>query len=95
MSRREQNFIDFARDHIHQEVEVVTSDGTFTGTLISVHSDHLVLESRIRGRETRIAIRIALIVALFRIVFGRRGPFFGFNEQEQTEESSSQEHHED
>jgi hypothetical protein len=64
------NFIQQAYRLVGQDVEIVTTEGTYTGTLVSVGSDSLVLETRIRGRIVRMIIRLALIVALFRLVRG-------------------------
>ncbi len=64
------NFQRFASNLRGQEVGVVTSDGTFTGTLEYVGNDHIILRSRIDGRRVRLAIRIALIIALFRLFRG-------------------------
>lgn len=68
MSR--ENFIDKAHSLVGQDVEVITTEGTYTGTLLSVGSDSLVLETFVRGRRIRMIIRIALIVALFRLIRG-------------------------
>lgn len=65
-----ENFISQAHRLVGQDVEVVTTEGTYSGTLLSVGSDSLVLETRIRGRVVRMIIRIALIVALFRLITG-------------------------
>lgn len=65
-----ENFIRQAHRLVGQDVEVVTTEGTYSGTLLSVGSDSLVLETRIRGRVVRMIIRIALIVALFRLITG-------------------------
>ncbi|RHW43492.1 hypothetical protein D1B31_02205 [Neobacillus notoginsengisoli] len=54
---------------VGEEVEIITTQGIYRGTLLSVGSDSLVLETRIRGRIVRMIIRIALIVALFRLIF--------------------------
>lgn len=67
-----ENFLSNARRLVGQEVEVITTEGTYTGTLLSVGSDTLVMQTRIRGRVVRLIIRLALIVALFRLI-GRRG----------------------
>lgn len=65
-----ENFIHKAHRLVGQDVEVITTEGTYRGTLLSVGSDSLVLETRIRGRVVRMIIRIALIVALFRLITG-------------------------
>jgi hypothetical protein len=68
MSR--ENFINEAYRLVGRDVEVITTEGTYRGTLLSVGNDSLVLETRISGRAVRMIIRIALIVALFRLVTG-------------------------
>lgn len=68
MSR--ENFISEAHRLVGRDVEVITTEGTYRGTLLSVGNDSLVLETRIRGRAVRMIIRIALIVALFRLITG-------------------------
>lgn len=68
MSR--ENFIDKAHSLVGQDVEVITTEGTYSGTLLSVGNDSLVLETFVRGRRIRMIIRIALIVALFRLIRG-------------------------
>jgi hypothetical protein len=70
----DRNFKDNAYRLVGQEVEVITSEGTYQGTLLSVGNDSLVLQTRIRGRLVRLIIRLALIVALFRLI-GPRGAF--------------------
>jgi len=69
-----QDFKSEAYRLVGQEVEVITTEGRYTGTLMSVGSDSLVLQTRIRGRLVRLIIRLALIVALFRFI-GQRGIF--------------------
>jgi hypothetical protein len=68
MSR--ENFINQANRLVGQDVEVITTEGTYVGRLLSVGSDSLVLETRIRGQVVRMIIRLALIVALFRLITG-------------------------
>ncbi|MEO2074066.1 MAG: hypothetical protein ABGX20_01420 [Bacillus sp. (in: firmicutes)] len=76
------NFHQLAHELIKREVEVVTLQGTFTGRLLEVGSDVIVLETRGRMRSTIVAIRIETIVALFRVEQHRpRGPF-GFSPEE-------------
>ncbi|MFD0824743.1 hypothetical protein ACT8ZR_03650 [Neobacillus sp. M.A.Huq-85] len=70
MSSKE--FNRFASELVGQEVEVVTNNGTFTGTLEYVGSDSIILITRVRGRRVRMAIRIALIIALFSLLTGSR-----------------------
>lgn len=65
-----ENFVNQAHRLVGQEVEVITTEGTYRGTLLSVGSDSLVLESLIRGRRVRLILRIALIIALFRLFRG-------------------------
>ncbi|CRK82912.1 hypothetical protein [Neobacillus massiliamazoniensis] len=69
------DFRHFASQLEGQEVEVVTSNGTYTGTLEYVGSDSIILSTRIRGRRVRMLIRIALIVALFSLLTGRSFTF--------------------
>lgn len=85
------DFMHFANDLVGKEVEVITSEGTYSGTLLSVGSDSIIMETTIRGRSVRLAIRIALIVALFRLVTGsrRRGPFWAQSTEGEEESSSS------
>ncbi len=66
-----ENFKKQAYRLVGQEVEVITTEGRYQGTLISVGSDSLVLETRVRGRLVRMIIRLALIVALIRLFRGR------------------------
>ncbi|MGG3470526.1 hypothetical protein ABES02_23955 [Neobacillus pocheonensis] len=70
-----ENFRNFAERLVGEEVEVVTNQGTYTGTLEYVGGDTIILRTRIRGRVVRLAIRIALIIALFRLLTGRRFTF--------------------
>lgn len=70
-----ENFRNFAERLVGEEVEVVTNQGTYTGTLEYVGGDNIILRTRIRGRVVRLAIRIALIIALFRLLTGRRFTF--------------------
>ncbi|MDR7000159.1 hypothetical protein [Neobacillus niacini] len=67
-----QGFNRFASELVGEEVEVITNNGTFTGTLEYVGGDSIILNTRIRGRRVRLAIRIALIIALFSLLTGRR-----------------------
>ncbi|WML43880.1 hypothetical protein [Neobacillus sp. PS3-40] len=69
-----ENFKSNAYRLVGQDVEVITTEGRYTGTLLSVGSDSLVLQTRIRGQLVRLVIRLALIVALFRLI-GPRGIF--------------------
>lgn len=64
----EGNFKSKAYQLIGKDVEVITTEGSYRGTILSVGSDSLVLQTRIRGRLVRLVIRIALIVALFRLI---------------------------
>ena len=65
-----ENFIQEAHRLVGKDVEVITTEGTYRGTLLSVGSDSLVLETIISGRRIRMIIRIALIIALFRLIRG-------------------------
>lgn len=62
-----------ARALVGQHVEVVTTNGTYTGTLLSVGSNFIIMRTRIRGQLVRLLIRIALIIALFRLIGGGTG----------------------
>jgi hypothetical protein len=87
----QQNFNQIAHGLVNKEVEVITTDETYTGTLLGVGSDVIILRSRIRGRLVRIMIRIASIVAIFRFkAYEPRGNFWGQpfpNEEEESSES--------
>ncbi|XJZ27608.1 hypothetical protein ACF5W4_01780 [Bacillota bacterium Lsc_1132] len=65
-----ENFINQAHRLVGQEVEIITTEGVYSGTLLSAGRDFLVLETRISGRIVRMIIRFALIVALFRLIRG-------------------------
>lgn len=73
MSSKE--FNRFASELVGQEVEVVTNNGTYTGTLEYVGSDSIILNTRVRGRRVRMVIRIALIIALFSLLTRSRFTF--------------------
>ncbi|WP_203363699.1 DUF2642 domain-containing protein [Bacillus sp. REN10] len=88
----QQDFHRFTQSLVGQEVEVITTEGTYSGTLLSVGSDSIVLQTRMNGRLVRLAIRIALIVALFRLISGHRGPVWG---QPHENRSKSNKHHDD
>jgi hypothetical protein len=91
MNVTELSFHQIAHELLKKEVEVVTLQGNFTGRLLEVGRDVIVLESRGRGRERILGIRIETIVAIFRVEnFIPRGPF-GFGPVEVEE---SPEHHE-
>lgn len=66
----EKDFHHEAHRHVGHEVEVITVHGTFTGTLLSVGRNFIIMRTRIRGRLVRLLIRLALIVALFRLSGG-------------------------
>ncbi|MFC3882355.1 hypothetical protein ACFOU2_01950 [Bacillus songklensis] len=82
------DFHDMAHRLVGQEVEVITTQGTFTGTLLSVGSNFIIMRTRIRGRLVRLLIRLALIVALFRLTGIRRSfGFASFNPVESEEDT--------
>lgn len=83
-----QDFRSFAKELVGQEVEVITSEGTYTGTLLSVGSDTIIMRARIRGRLVRLLIRIALITALFRLVLGTRGSVWSKSSEHDSGSSS-------
>lgn len=70
------HFNTFAHSLLNQEVEVVTTGGTYTGTIVEVESDTIFLQSRVRGQSVRMAIRTAFIVTIFQVVHEPRGPFW-------------------
>ncbi|WP_040209297.1 hypothetical protein [Neobacillus jeddahensis] len=78
-------FHQIAHELLKKEVEIVTVQGTFTGRLLEVGKDVLVLESRGRIRPRLVAVRIDVIVAIFRVEQFQRGPF-GFNAEESVHE---------
>jgi small nuclear ribonucleoprotein (snRNP)-like protein len=89
--KNQSHFYTVCHEHLNKEVEVVTTEGTYTGTLVHVESDAIILQTMMRGRTVRMAIRIAFIVTIFEVVPEPRGPFwFGFppNPNEQHHESS-------
>ncbi|MFJ7726636.1 hypothetical protein ACIQXV_10760 [Neobacillus sp. NPDC097160] len=87
----ELNFHQIAHELLKKEVELVTLQGNFTGRLLEVGNDVLVLESRGRIRPRLVAIRIEVIVAIFRVEQMPRGPF-GFNPPEEL--NAEQDQHE-
>jgi hypothetical protein len=88
MRMNSQSFNQLANGLINKEVEVITTERTFTGTLLHVGGDTIILKTRIRGRLVRIALRIALIVGLFRFKPEHRGHFWGEPAPHEDEESS-------
>ncbi|MEH7110051.1 MULTISPECIES: DUF2642 domain-containing protein [Bacillaceae] len=88
----ENTFHQLAHEHLKEEVNVVTTQGSFEGRLLHVGTDIIVLENRMmRQRPLRLIIRIAEIVVLFRAELAPRGPF-GFMPQEFEEHHESQDH---
>jgi ABC-type transporter Mla maintaining outer membrane lipid asymmetry permease subunit MlaE len=73
---------------VGQEVEVITVNGTFTGTLLSVGSNFIIMRTRIRGRLVRLLIRLALIVALFRLAGITGGSYVSTPIDEQDEDDA-------
>ena len=51
-----------------KSVLVTTTGSTFTGTLLSVGTDFLILSSIIRGRRRRLIMRLAEIILLTRLL---------------------------
>ncbi|OMG50685.1 hypothetical protein BK140_04800 [Paenibacillus macerans] len=51
-----------------KRVQVTTTSGIFTGTILSVGTDFLILSAIIRGRRRRIIIRLAEIILLMRLL---------------------------
>lgn len=88
------DFNGFAKGLVGKQVEVITREGTYTGTLLSVGSDSLILETSVRGRNVRLAIRMALIVAISRYVTSSRGrPFWAQSPPQRDESSENNESH--
>jgi hypothetical protein len=89
----ERTFHQIAHELLKKEVEVITVQGNFNGSLIEVGRDIIIVESRGRIRHVHLIIRIDNIVAIFRSEQMPRGPF-GFNpgdddrEHEEHESSS-------
>ncbi|MFK9090665.1 hypothetical protein [Bacillus salipaludis] len=90
----ELNFHQIAHELLKKEVELVTLQGNFNGRLLEVGKDVLVLESRGRIRPRLVAIRIEVIVAIFRVEQMPRGPF-GFNPEELNHEQDQHESSDD
>ncbi|MBO0960950.1 hypothetical protein J1P26_14710 [Neobacillus sp. MM2021_6] len=86
----ELTFHQIAHELLKKEVEIVTLQGTFTGRLLEVGKDVLVIESRGRMRQRLLAIRIDVIVAIFRVEQMPRGPF-GFIPEEIEQEHEQHE----
>ncbi len=51
-----------------KKVQVTTTGSVFTGTLLSVGTDFLILSSIIRGRRRRLIMRLAEIILLSRLL---------------------------
>jgi hypothetical protein len=90
MNMTKQDFNQIANGLVDKEIEVITTEGTYTGTLLFVGNDTIILRTRIRGRIVRFAIRIAAIVGLFRFRHEHREPFWGQPMPQQNEEESSE-----
>jgi hypothetical protein len=92
MIMSELNFHQIAHELLNKEVEIVTLQGNYTGKLLEVGKDILVLESRGRIRPRILGLRIEVIVAIFRIEQMQRGPFGfspGVNDVEEDQHESS------
>lgn len=74
----ERHFHHKAHEHVEKEIEVITLQGNFTGRLIEVQGDILVLETRGRMRPVILFIRIETVVAIYQVEPMPMGPF-GFN----------------
>lgn len=96
-STREPNIHHMCHEHLEYEVEVITVNGEFSGKLVEIGKDAIILEStRMRQQPMRIFIRIETIVAIYRIeTMVPRGPFDwgftgpAFNQQQSPGESES------
>lgn len=90
MRMNKQDFNQLASGVVDKEVEIITTEGTYSGTLLFVGNDTIILKTRIRGRYVRLAIRIAEIVGLLRYKPEHRGPFWGQPMPQREEEESSE-----
>ncbi|WP_066304934.1 hypothetical protein [Bacillus sp. FJAT-29814] len=68
-------FHEFAKEHLKEEVNVVTTHGNFEGRLLKVGTDAIVLLNRAVHRPVKVLIRKEEIVALYRSEMAPRGPF--------------------
>jgi hypothetical protein len=84
------NFHQIATELLKKDIEVFSLQGKFSGRLLEVGKDVLVLESRGRVRPFYLAVRIETIVALHRVEQMHRGPF-SFDTEEI---DSADDHHE-
>lgn len=71
----ENTFYYYAHEHVNEEVNVITTQGSFEGRLLSVGKDVILIQNRMVPRPLKIIIRIEEIVALHRAELGPRGPF--------------------
>ncbi|MBM7644427.1 hypothetical protein JOD45_000620 [Scopulibacillus daqui] len=62
------DFVHEAKNLIGQKVRVITENGNYTGKLLAVGDDALVLQVRTNGRLRRLIIRIAEIIILFSLL---------------------------
>lgn len=85
----ENTFHHFALEHVNEEVNVITTQGSLEGRLLNVGRDVILLQNRMGPRPLRFIIRIEEIVALHRAELGPRGAF-GFMPRPEFEESSSE-----
>ncbi len=51
-----------------KKIQVTTTGSTYTGTLLSVGTDSLILSTIIRRRRRRLIIRLAEIILLSRLL---------------------------
>jgi small nuclear ribonucleoprotein (snRNP)-like protein len=88
--KNQSNFNTYVRSLLNHEVEIVTTQGTYIGTLVQVDADTVYLQTRMRGQSVRIAIRTAFIVTIFPVIQEQRAPFWmGFpNEQHNVRDES-------
>lgn len=94
MKEKEKNFYHNGQELLENEVEVITSQGNFSGKLLELGKDVIIIESRIGQRPTRLIIRLDEVVAIYRVDPFPRGPFDFFGgpgpefEQEEHGESN-------
>lgn len=89
LTKHEQNdFFDYTRRFIDEEVQVVTVEGTYNGKLIAIERDFLLLGLSTRGTNGVFAIRFEKMIGITKYDHQsrRRQPFlFGFGHHRSSE----------
>ncbi|MDP4084097.1 MAG: hypothetical protein Q8934_05715 [Bacillota bacterium] len=83
----EKTFYQGAHPYLNKQVEIITTQGTFSGKLLSISQDVVILQSMMRMRPRDIVIRVEQIVALYREEQMPRGPFDFMPQEPEIEES--------